>query len=206
MARTKLNRGFTLLELLVSLAIFSLVAVTVYSSLTSMVSTREHLDDESEELRTLQTALRIIGRDIEQAVDRPVRSAYDEELSALRWQTTPVRSLQFTTNGRRNPAGLARSSLQRVSFRIEDSVLIKDAWPVLDRAVDSKPFSRKLLDGVIGFDISFVGDNEKVLLGWPPEITGTEAETPALPRAVNVQLDLKGWGKINRLFLIGGRG
>ena len=206
MNRINYNRGFTLLELLVSLAIFSLVAVTIYSSLTSMVSTREHLDNESKELRTLQTALRIIGRDIEQAVDRPIRSEYEEELPAVRWITSPVKTLALTTNGRRNPVGLARSSLQRVSFRIEDSMLIKDTWPVLDRAVDSKPFSRRLLDNVVSFDVSFVDENEKVLLAWPPEKTTAESEAPSLPRAVNIQLDLKGWGKVNRLFLIGGRG
>jgi general secretion pathway protein J len=199
------NKGFTLLELLVALAIFSLVSVTIHSSLTSMIATKEHLATDSRQLRALQTAWRIIGRDIEQAVNRPVRSEYDEELPALHWTYNP-QALALTTNGRRNPAGLIRSSLQRVSFRLEDSTLIKDSWPVLDRGVDTKPFSKTLVEDIESFDVSFIDENEKVLRNWPPEDQAAGADAPQLPRAVNIQLELKDWGKVDRLFLIGGKG
>ena len=96
MKTDKPNKGFTLLELLVALTIFSLISVTVYSSLTSMITTREHLKTDSEQLQALQTAWRIIGRDIEQAVDRPVRSRYEEELPALRW--TGKRAFSASSN------------------------------------------------------------------------------------------------------------
>jgi len=201
----KLNKGFTLLELLVALTIFSLVSVTVYSSLASMISTREHLAAGSEQLRTLQTAWRVIGRDIEQTVDRPVRSGYEEDLPALRWTGAP-QTLALTANGRSNPAGLTRSSLQRVAFRLEDSRLVKDSWPVLDRSIDTEPFSQVLLRDIESFEVSFIDKNEKVSRNWPPEDTVPGTNTSSLPRAVNVQLELKNWGRINRLFLIGGKG
>ena len=51
MTARKLNKGFTLLELLVALTIFSLISVTVYSSLTSMITTREHLKTDSKQLQ-----------------------------------------------------------------------------------------------------------------------------------------------------------
>jgi general secretion pathway protein J len=199
------NKGFTLLELLVALTIFSLISVTVYSSLTSMITTREHLKADSEQLQTLQTAWRIIGRDIEQAVDRPVRSRYEEELPALRWTESP-RTLALTANGRRNPAGLARSSLQRIAFRLEDSELIKDSWPVLDRGIETEPFSQVLLRNIESFEVSFIDKDEKVLRSWPPENQPPGATIAALPRAINVQLEVRNWGRIDRLFLIGRRG
>jgi general secretion pathway protein J len=198
-----LNNGFTLLELLVALTIFSLISVTVYSSLTSMITTREHLKTDSEQLQSLQTTWRIIGRGIEQAVDRPVRSRYEEELPALRWTGSP-QTLALTANGRRNPAGLARSSLQRIAFRLEDAKLIKDSWPVLDRGIDTKPFSQVLLRDIESFEVSFIDKDEKVLRSWPPENQPPNTTAPALPRAVNVQLEVQNWGRIDRLFLIGG--
>jgi len=198
----KANKGFTLLELLVSLAIFSLVAITAYGSIASMISTREHLEEDSRQLQALQTAWRIIGRDIEQAADRPVRSEYEEELPSMSWTNRPE-ILALTANGRRNPTGMARSGLQRVAFRLDGSRLVKDSWPVLDRSIETRPFSQVILEGIEGFDVSFIDKNERVLRTWPPPEDQTGA-TQSLPRAVNIQLEIRNWGRIDRLFLVSG--
>ena len=87
------DRGFTLLELLVALAIFSLVSLALFGSLTSMIDTKQHLAADSNKLRELQTAFRIIGRDIEQAIDRPIRATYQPELPAMSWTEYPAQSV-----------------------------------------------------------------------------------------------------------------
>ena len=117
------ERGFTLLELLVALTIFALISVAVFGCRTSMIDTKQHLEADSNKLRELQTAFRIIGRDIEQAIDRSIRAPYQPPLWALMWTEHPG-ILELTTNGRRNPVRMKRSSLQRVAFRLEDDLLI----------------------------------------------------------------------------------
>jgi general secretion pathway protein J len=190
--------GFTLLELLVALSIFALISVSLYGSLSSMLDTKEHLEKQSEQLREIQTAFRIIGRDIEQSVDRPIRTAY-EQLPAMRWAEHPG-EFEFTTGGRRNPLLLKRSSLQRVAYRLEDGELIKDSWPVLDRDVDSKPFSQVILRGVESFELSFKDDKDTTYRVWPPANIYGVTVAP-LPKAVQVHLDVENWGRIDRLFL-----
>jgi general secretion pathway protein J len=196
------DRGFTLLELLVALAIFALISVALFGSLTSMIDTKQHLEADSNKLRELQTTFRLIGRDIEQAIARPIRATYQPELPALIWTEHPG-SLELTTNGRRNPVRMKRSSLQRVAYRLEDGLLIKDTWPVLDRAIDSEPFSQVLLRDVESFEMSFVGENGQTSRSWPPENNVSGASTVLLPKAVQVHLYLKRWGRIDRLFVIG---
>jgi len=194
-------RGFTLLELLVSLSIFALISVSLYGSLSSMLDTKQHLESETEQLRDLQTAFRIIGRDIEQAVDRPVRTVYQPDpLPAMNWEEHPG-VFEFTTGGRRNPLLAKRSSLQRVAYRLEDGELIKDSWPVLDRGIESEPFSQVLLRGVESFELSFVDDMGTYRV-WPQTNTSGSSGA-ALPKAVHVHLDVKKWGRIDRLFLAG---
>lgn len=190
------------MELLVALAIFSLISVAMYGSLTSMITTKKHLEGDSIRLRELQTAFRIIGRDIEQAIDRPIRATYQPELPAMIWGEQPI-NFELTTNGRRNPGLAKRSSLQRVSYRLEDDLLIKDTWPVLDRAVDSKPFSQVLVHGIEGFEMSFVGRNGATHRVWPPEDMASGNNSAALPKAVQVLLYVKNWGRIDRLFVLG---
>ena len=193
-------RGFTLLELLVALTIFALISVALFGSLTSMIETKQHLEADSNKLRELQTAFRIIGRDIEQAIDRPVRAPYQSELPlpALMW-TEPPGNFELTTNGRRNPLRMKRSSLQRVAYRLEDELLIKDTWAVLDRTIDSKPFSQVILRDVEGFEMSFIGENGP----WLPANNASGTSAVGLPKAVQVQIYLKNWGRIDRLFIIG---
>lgn len=195
------DRGFTLLELLVALSIFALISVALFGSLTSMIETKQHLEADSNKLRQLQTAFRIIGRDIEQAIARPIRGAYQPQLPALMWTEHPG-NFELTVNGRRNPVRLKRSSLQRVAYRLEEELLIKDTWPVLDRAIDSEPFSQVILRDVEGFEVSFV-ENGNSSRSWPPESNVSGTSAAMLPKAVQVHLYLKGWGRIDRLFLIG---
>ncbi len=194
------DRGFTLLELLVALSIFALISVSLYGSLNSMLTTKQHLESDSEKLRELQTTIRIIGRDIEQAVARPIRTVYQPELAAMTW-TENSGALEFTTSGRRNPLLVKRSGLQRVLYRLQDQTLIKESWPVLDRGVEIEPFTQVLLREVEGFELSFIGQTGTNYRTWPPEdISGPVADL--LPRAVQVHLDLKRWGRVNRLFLL----
>ncbi|MEN8142673.1 MAG: type II secretion system minor pseudopilin GspJ [Thermodesulfobacteriota bacterium] len=202
---TPFNKGFTLLELLVALTIFSLVSITIFSSLTSMITTRDHLEDDSRQLAELQTAFMIIGRDIEQTIDRPVRTGYQETSAAMVWEESSA-TLEFSSNGRRNPAGLKRSNLQRVAYRFEDGLLYRDYWAAMDRSENSPQLSRLLIKNVEDLDITFIGDNEQIFKSWPPDTTTSGSTRQSLPRAINLQVAIKDWGKLNRLFLVGKRG
>ena len=190
------------MELLVALTIFAIISVSLYGSLTSMVDTKQHLTAESNKLRELQTAFRIMGRDIEQAIDRPIREMYQPDpLPAMIWTEQPA-IFELTTNGRRNPVMLKRSSLQRVAYRLEDDLLIKDTWHVLDRAVDSEPFSQVLLRDIEGVEMLFKDENGTYHRSWPP-VNSLIPTTSNLPKAVRVQLHTRNWGRIDRLFVIG---
>lgn len=200
------EQGFTLLELLVALAVFAVMSVVIHSSLTSMLDTRRHLEESSRRLAELQSFFRVVGRDIEQAAARPVRDGFGETLPALSWVPVPGH-LQLTGGGWRNPAGLPRSTLQRVAYRFSDNDLIRDTWGILDRAPDSEPFSRVVLRGVQRFDAVFIGADEQVFTVWPPpDRSGGSPAPDQLPRAVRLSLDVAGWGRLERLFLLGTAG
>ncbi len=64
------STGFTLLELLVALSIFSIVAVLAYGGLDSVLEQRILTEESAERLATLQKTYLIIQRDIEQLVPR----------------------------------------------------------------------------------------------------------------------------------------
>lgn len=195
------HAGFTLLELLVALSIFALLAVMSYAGLSSVLRTERILSDEMERLTEIQRSVVFLTRDIQQTADRPVRDAFGDPLPAITGSSllasadTPV--LELTRNGYPNPLGVKRSTLQRVAYRVADHTLLRDTWRVLDRAQDSQPDSVALCADVNALQVRYLDHDQKWHDQWPP--LASDYSGPALPLAVEVTLELDDWGDIVRL-------
>lgn len=197
--------GFTLLELLVSLAIFAVLATIAYSALNSVLTARKVVEAKGERLAELQTALMVMERDVEQAVPRPVRDELGDSEPALGGGGTGTVVLALSRDGWRNPLGVARSNLQRVAYAFHDGQLLRESWSILDRAPDTQAYSEVLLDKVTAVDVRFLGADGQWAGYWPPQTAATQpGAVPPPPRAVEVSLDVEGWGRITRLFRVPG--
>lgn len=184
--------GFTLLELLVALAVFSVMSVMAYSGLVAMLDSRNHAGQETARLGRLQQAFVLMQRDFSQFVNRQVRDEYGESRPALYLPRNTANTIEFTCGGRHNPGGGVRSSLQRVAYQYGNGRLLRLSWPVLDRVAGSVPYTQTLLAEVDDFVIEFLNrDGEWVL----PHTTND------LPPAIRVSLNIGGWGRISRQFL-----
>jgi len=204
--RSKLikTQGFTLLELLVAMTIFAIMAAIAYGGLNNVMLAREQTDKHAEQLHQLQLAVNWITRDIEQTVDRGVRSEYGEFMPALLGNDFEGYLIELTRGGWRNPANQARSNLQRVAYAVKDEQLVRAYWRVLDRAEDSKPYENVLLDGVKGVEIRYLASDNEWYTSWPAQLPGAATNTPpVLPKAVEFNIDTKQFGKITRLLRVG---
>jgi len=199
------QRGFTLLELLVALAVFAIMAAAAYSSLHSILFTEAAVKTETQRLAKLQMAFFLLERDIAQAVPRGIRDEYGETQPPLQTGRLLGDLLIFTRAGWDNPLGQPRSGLQRLAYRFEQGQLFRLSWDSLDRGGASKPQASLLLDGVQDVRMRFLNDQDKWDKEWPPKEEDPEAEQkPKLPRAVEVTVVLNDWGEITRLFSLAG--
>jgi len=180
-------RGFTLLELLIALTIFALISVMAYTGLNSVMAQRALTSERAERLKQVQMFFTLIERDLAQLVDRRIRNEYGDAAGALVSPGGPE-GIEFTRLGYDNPAGLPRSDIQRVRYRLEDGTMKRETWWVLDRAPDSAPVEQSLLDKVKTFSLRFLDQSEVWRDTWPP--TGAGVVGPAgLPRAVEISLE-----------------
>ncbi|MGD8594528.1 MAG: type II secretion system minor pseudopilin GspJ [Gammaproteobacteria bacterium] len=212
--RCKNARGFTLLELLISIVIFGLIAAMAYSALNNMMIARSQTEARTQQLYKLQMALTLMERDIEQIVDRPARDEFRQEQPAFMANERGEFLLEFTRTGWPNPAKLPRSHLQRVRYSLDEEKLIRSLWYVLDRAPDSERYDIVLMDGVKSLEFSFLDDEKKPQRSWPPErsnvgqilIPGQEPPpaAPAPPRGILMEMDTKSFGKLERWFHLPG--
>lgn len=202
-AATNRESGFTLLELLVALSIFALLAAMAYGGLNTVLKARAETDRQAERLTQLQNTFFWLGRDMEQTVNRPVRDEYGDPQAALSGVEIGDYRLALTHGGWRNPVDRPRSSLQRVAYGLRDEQLVRVYWNVLDRAQDSQPVENVLLDGVERLELRYLDTKKEWHDDWPPAITGTAPNT-APPLAVEVTIETKAEGRITRLYGVAG--
>lgn len=194
--------GFTLLEVLVAIAIFAIFSAMAYGGLLRVLDNRDRIEFERETWRELALGFQRMKDDFAQAVDRPVRDNDGSPLPAFRGQPTDVRALA-EPSVELTRAGLAAtetggSDLQRVAYRLNEKRLVRLHWPVLDRAPVTKPLAVPLFNDVEEFEVRFY-HNAAWLDRWPPQ--GQSATT--LPRAVEIRLVHAGRGEFVRTFLVG---
>lgn len=197
-------RGFTLLELIIAIAIFSLISVMAYSGLYSAQLTSQRVEEAGERLSALQVAFSLIARDLQQSVNRPVRDAFGEmQLAFMGTRTGVGAMLEFTRTGLRNPAAFPRSSLQRVAYAVEEDELLRLVWPSLDRGYGAEPVRTPILKGVKQVELRFMDIERNWVDQWPP-MTLENATESVLPVAVEVTVDTADQGKLVRLFRVPG--
>lgn len=200
----KTVQAFTLLELLVAMTIFAVVAVMAYAGLNTILTAREQTDQQAAALARLLMAFTWLGRDIEQLIGRSIRDQYGDKQPIL--QGT-ISTLELTRAGWHNPAHQKRSELQRVTYYIEENTLWRSYWRVLDRAQDSHPIKMDLLIDVNTFQLRYLDENLQWHEQWgTDDFLNTSPNNNIEPilklKAIEVILIVNGWGRITRLFRV----
>jgi len=195
--------GFTLIELMVAMAIFALVALMAYAGLSQVINARIASESSLDRLTTVQFAFRQIAMDLEQLHPRPVREEFgDSQLPAVIADLRRLNQLELTRAGWRNPLGTPRSTLQRVAYRLEDGKLIRSHWYVLDRLQMNKPVEFTLLEDIEEFELRFMKSDGDWLNSWPDPDVSPAQQLEMRPRAIeiSVQFSDEKYGTVRRLF------
>jgi len=193
--------GFTLLELLIALAVFSILSLMAYSGLQIVMDSKTHTEKQADRLIELQRAFTFIGRDIEQVIGRSIRDSFGDSKAALIGSGFGTIPLEFTRAGWRNPAKLTRSSMERVMYRYDEENITRLSVSALDQPPQVEPLERHLLSEVKELKFRYLDETLSWHDDWPPALAGT-TDLSMLPRAVEVTVDMAGFGEIKRIFRV----
>ena len=192
---TRRARGFTLIEALLALAIFGVIAVLGYRATVSLTEGEARLSSEATRWRTLEALFSRFEADIRQAVPRSVRAGAAREPAWLGTTSEGQSALVFTRAGSEfspepAPAG------QRIGYRLRDGTLELAYWPQLDHTDAARPAVYPLVNDVAGFDLQYLTTDNHWRGGWP--LLGE----PEIPRAVRLTLTLADGARIDRWFTL----
>jgi general secretion pathway protein J len=202
MSRNNQN-AFTLVELLVALAIFAILSGFAYRSLNAMLEGREALQRESRKWRDVALFVGRVERDL--AAVLPGRMAKGPSGTSL----MPVSSVIESTSSSeglavtRSGSALQENALaapQRVGYRLREGAIERLAWGGVDAAPRDEPTSLAVLKQVSSLGFRFLDTKGEWQSSWGPP----GAATPVLPAAVEVTLQLASGEKIVRLIDIAG--
>ena len=183
--------GFTLVELLVALAVFATMAALAYGGLNSIARTRGDLAKQEDRFRDLTRAIDMLNRDIGESVARPVRGANGQEIPAIIGTSEQV---EITRLGFANPQAEQRSNLERVLYEVDANTMKRGRYAVLDRAQDTTPTMSDLNVAVDDIRLRYLNTDGRWLDAWPPQ----QATYPmtALPRAVQWTIESRDYGEL----------
>lgn len=188
----KPRAGFTLLELLVAITVFAVIAAAAYTGLDSATSAEMKIDEEGRKWKNLNFFFAHLERDLACFVDRPVTGQDGGKLPSMTGKMTDKSGvsveLAFTRMGR----GAENAAPKRVGYRLNEGKIEALVWPALDLAPDSKPDIYEAMNGVGSFTVQF-GSSGNWSQDW-------NALSP--PRGVEVIVALKSGETIRRIFAL----
>lgn len=195
--RARTDAGFTLVEILIAMAVFAVISVITYTTLTSAINVSNRTSGVAQSLAGIQRVLMLMERDLIQMAPRPVLDENGEEQPAFFINGLSTEGFEFTRGGYQNPARLPRSLLKRIAYEVRDEKLYRKTWRVLDRATQTEPeFEEPLMEGVTRLEIAAY-ENDWVEQ-WPPEEPGQDQSGPdELPRAVRVLMEIEDYGSFS---------
>jgi len=197
------SNGFTLIEVVVALAIFALISVGASTALSLSLSAKEQSQQISALHRALTVTRSIMRDDLLQVVLRPTREPYGG---------TPLETfdggqladasslLVFTRRGWINPGGRAtRGNIQHVEYRFEEGALIRRTRARLDPGPETDIYDQVLMEGLSSVSLEF-----KLGRSWTRSVRISRLSNTPLPNAVAMITTDPVHGEMRHLFMLRG--
>jgi general secretion pathway protein J len=186
--------GFTLLELLVALAIFAFLGVMAYGGLAAMLRMGEGTAAARKELASLQRNVRLMEEDMAFVLARPVRDGLGSPHLAFMSGRDGATLLEFS-RATRPLEGVFPSPIERVRYVLVEGALQRQSWNPPDAAHLEPDQTQPLWPVVETVSLRFIDRQQQSFTSWPPP----NVEQPGLPRAVEWTVQPKGQTAIRLL-------
>lgn len=188
--------GFTLVEVLVALLVFAILASAGVALLSFSVRAQAASGAKLDDLQALNRTLSILSADLAQARARPTRDEAGTVLPAFVGEAGGEASpmLRLVRGGWTNLDAQPRPGAQKVAYRLDGGVLQRLGYPQIDGAAPLPP--APLLDRVRAVRLRY-----RFRGAWSDRWDG--AGGVALPQALELRLQRTNGVEYRQLFLVG---
>ncbi len=192
------NKGFTLIEVLISIMIMAFIAASTYELMSGAISSSQTVEENTDALHEFQKAINIMNQDFSQMVPRVFRLDGTETRSVIQVGENAFQSdgtgITFSRGGALNPGALLpRGEVIRVWYRLKNGALERATYPYPDTIVGFEPEFHTLLKGVKSFRVYFYKQGAWSM-GW--------LDRTKISNGVKIEFETENYGKISRMYYV----
>ena len=190
------QKGFTLIEVLLSLMIFAMLGMAIYSVLSNTIQGHETVQSQNSTLTQLQRTFTMMESDVVQMSQRQIRIDGEQPIKVFFRSGEYMfdsQSIGFglVRDGWTNPGMvLPRSELQPVAYRIFENKLQRLYFNFVDNELGAEPRIQDLMTGVTAMQIKYFAKGE-----WFDNLTEDR-----IPQLIKVGLETDVYGLVERTF------
>ncbi len=196
MTPPKTEAGFTLIEVMVSLLIFGMIAAAGVAILSFSVKAQSSTGAKLDDISALTRTMSILSADLAQASNRSSRNEAGTSVPAFIGESgsgvAPM--LRLVRAGWSNIDGTARSSMQKVAYRVDGGVFQRIAYPMVDGAQPLPPAA--LLTKVRQVALRY-----RIAGAWSDRWDGASGRP--LPDAMELTVQRDDGTQFRQMFLVG---
>ncbi len=193
---TPKRSGFTLIELMIALAILGLVAVFSYRALASLTDSEAQLSAEAQHWRELDALFARLEADVREALPRDVRNGSGTEPAWLGDVDGNGNALLRFSRAGPEFASEPGSAGQRIGYQLRNGAIEVLYWPRLDQPATVAPRPYALASGIVAFRVDYLDSVGAWRPRWP-----ALGESP-VPRALRVVIALANGERIERWLVL----
>jgi len=145
------NRGFTLIEIVVAVAIFAVITTIIFPALLQFLDTRERVTAKQQGLQSLQKTFQFMANDLRYAANRLSKDEYGDKTKTT-FSISDDFLLDFTALYPDVSIG-GQSVPRRVHWQLIDNQLERVQYPVMDPESETRSIVQSLLSDVQEIDI-----------------------------------------------------
>ncbi len=193
------QNGFTLIEILIAIAIFATLSLAAYQILQGVLRSGEISREHDKHLVEIQRGMLLIERDFVQMVARISRTgnAEDEKLQVLyvgkKVLDSDSEGIEFNRLGWTNPLNLLpRSTILRVGYRVKNNQLQRLYYLHPDIVAGEKPEQQVILNDVDSLSFRF----------WDDDWIDTWNADKTIPKGIEMTINSQHYGELKRVFIL----
>ncbi len=178
-----MKKGFTLIEVLISLVILSIIAIVSTNFLQSSIDLRNQSKSKVDDIKVFNLGVSTIRRDLMSTVNLPMRDNFGNQLPNFIGSN---RDKKITFLGFINRIDSSRSSISRIEYLFDDTKFIRRVYFTADPYDYDDHIDSVIFDNIDDVEISFLSDNR-----WFTEWPAGQTAAYKIPKLVKIEINDK---------------
>lgn len=176
-----MKKGFTLIEVLISLVILSIIAIVSTNFLQSSIDLRNQSKSKVDDIKVFNLGVSTIRRDLMSVVNLPMRDNFGNQLPNFIGSNTDKK---ITFLGFINRIDSSRSSISRIEYLFDDTKFIRRVYFTADPYDYDDYIDSVIFNNIDDVEISFLIDNR-----WFTEWPAGQTAAFIIPKLVKIEIN-----------------